>query len=194
MKKLISLICLCLFISSCGQEAGGGEGTDGVAVADHRVFVTSNTYTGSGIGGVSGGDSICSLLAKNAGLERTYKAILSDDIENATRLIFSGGVYIVDSSGESQLIASTGSDLWDTDNKNLLGSINLDEYGNSVSSDIWTGTSTNGGTMIDHCSNWSSSSGSGARGHTDLDDDRWIENTGDSCSSSYPIFCISQGS
>ena len=194
MKKIISSICLVFLFSSCGQEVGGGEeGSDGVAANDHRIFVSSTSFIGSAIGGVVGGDAECTSLAKAAGLVRTYKSILSDLSTNATRLIFTGGVYTVPTTGNAILVAATGSDLWDTDSKNLLSNIGIDENGSTTSSYVWTGTDSDGATMIsEHCNNWASSAGNGGRGHTDQFDARWVEDTGASCSVAYPIYCISQ--
>ena len=199
MKKIISSqltlsLSLLILLSSCGQEAGGGEGTDGVAVADHRIFVTSVSYTGAELGGLANADSKCTSLAATAGLERNYKAIVSDTSGNAkNRLVFTGGVYAVPSSGESELIVATGSDLWGTDTKNLLTSVNIDENGSSASSYVWTGTDSDGAVLVgEHCSNWTSTASSGRRGHTDQSDDRWVEDTDISCTNSYPIYCISQ--
>jgi hypothetical protein len=194
MKKLISSLCLLILLSSCGQEAdGGSEGTDGVGVSDHRIFVTSVSYTGAELGGISGADSACTTLAKSAELTRTYKAVISDSTTTAKRLNFTGGVYSIPSAGEAELIVASGSDLWDTDTKNLLTNINIDENGSSVSSYVWTGTDSDGATMTgEHCSDWNSTSGTGRRGHTDQSDDRWIEDTDLACTNSYPILCISQ--
>lgn len=195
MKKL-GLLCTAFLMASCGADSTSGEGTDGVGTSEHRAFVTSGTYTG-GLGGVSGADSTCNSVASAAGLSRTYKAILGDSSTSADdRLAFSGSIYIVDSNDEKTLVAGSGSDLWNTSSSDLTNQINIDENGDTVTSDdyVWTGTTSEGGEQTSNCSDWSSSSSgvNGFYGNLDLIGEGWVEYDFGSCDQSFHLYCVSQ--
>ena len=196
MKKIIALTFLPFVIFSCGTESSNDQ-VDGVSSSDHRIFITSTSYTGN-MSGLTGADKLCQSSAENAGLKLTYKAILSSsslDVSNAQRLSLSGSIYKVDVSGQATLVASTGSALWNTENNDqvLLGVVDLDENGGSVSNTPWTGTSSEGTAYSDTCSDWTSTSGNSMTGLNTAVGGEWLENDPTSlCSNSYPIYCISQ--
>ena len=195
MVRYWSFFCLLILFASCGAELGEGVNTtDGVGESEHRVFVTSSTMNGN-LGGLTGADTVCTNSAAFAGLSRVYKAVISTTAENARdRLTFSGTIYKV-SSGEKIPIASSGSDLWNTDNANLIGRIDSDEYGNSTSgvTNVWTGTTSDGSVQTtSNCDNWSSQSNSGTYGSVDQFDDRWINESFTSCNQQFRLFCVSQ--
>ena len=191
MKKIFSIFIF-LFFVSCGGD--GSSLIDGISASDHRVFVTSTLYFADEVKSLNDADSICQSIAGDAGLKLTYKAILSDESTYvSSRLEFTGSIYKVDSIDEAILVASTGSDLWNTDSTNLLSTINLTESGSEVSHTPWTGTNSNGGTYTGStCTSWSSTSGSGFVGNTTDTGAAWLENNNVPCSEKHPIYCISQ--
>jgi|LULF01.1.fsa_nt_gb hypothetical protein len=192
---LLIYLSLSLIITSCGEAAGDGEGSDGVSVSSHRIFVSSSTHTGN-LGGTSGADSICKNLASQAGLVRTYSAIISDNTNSAKneRLVFSGAIYTVDASGQQNLVANSGSALWNTDSTDLLNEINLDENGNIVNDNVWSGTDSDGGSLNTNCSSWTSSlvSESGFSGQSSSATSEWIEAIPKNCNETLRIYCVSQ--
>ncbi len=191
MQKYLYVLYLFVLVS-CGNP--GTDLVDGISTSDHRVFITSTLYYPDELGSLTQADSLCKTVATNQGLKLTYKAILSDDSTYASnRLEFTGSIYKVDSDGETTLIASTGSDLWNTDTSNLFSSINLDESGAELNVTPWTGTNSNGATSVGStCSSWSTTSGSGFVGSTSSTGAAWLENFSYSCSQRHPIYCISQ--
>ncbi len=187
-----------MILTACGSGTpGDGSSSDGVNSDDHRVFVTSTSYDGN-LGGISGADTKCATAATAAGLERTYKAIITTADADTTafkRLNFSGAIYTVDASDNSALVAASGADLWLAETKALLNDINLDENGATVSKTPWTGTSSDGGVIsTSHCSSWTVNSAGtdGEIGDTGRSDDRWVELGLENCSNQNPIYCISQ--
>lgn len=179
----------------CGIEAGDDvETTDGVASNEHRIFVSSGTYTGSEVNGINGADSICESLAEDAGLERDYQAIISTTGSAANdRLSFSGAIYLISGSTIKNLVASSGSSLWGSEDANLLNRVDRDENGDSVSGSVWTGTDSEGGSQPSNtCDEWTSTANDGWVGSTDNFNSQWLEDTPESCTSSYHIYCVSQ--
>ena len=194
IKKLILLGTFSIVFVSCGQESDGADAIDGVAPTHHRVFITKATYTGNLIG-IIGANQKCAQAASNAGLVRTYEAIISDTTGTAgNNLAFTGGIYTVDSAGNLNLIMANGADL--LSDTSLLNSIDYYEDGTAATGVTpWTGTDSNGNVMTgDHCNNWASSNSgdSGFYGSSDKVDGQWTENNSGSCDASNPIFCVSQ--
>ena len=195
MMKYVFLFVLIFSFYSCGENSSNL--TDGVEDGNHRIFVTSTSYNGN-LGGISGANSTCATHASNAGLTKTYKALLSDstaDIVN--NLQVSGSVYIFSDSSTRLLVVTAASDLWNSDSQDLLNSIQYDEKFNVLSSVTpWTGTDSDGTVALtgNHCSNWSSD-GSGVSGQvgsaTDVDD-RWLEGSSVTCDNQHPLICISE--
>ena len=193
MKKIILLSLTTFIFISCGAPESD-ETIDGVPSLSHRLFVSSQTYNGS-LGGLDGADAKCDSLAKAAGLKKTYKAILSSSSLSAYgRLLFTGEILKVSSSDNSILIADSGADLFNTDTTDLKSLVNLDESGNTISSNVWTGTGSDGSNLSDNCNNWASSSGSVDAWHGDSTktNERWLESNFTSCNNNYSLYCVSQ--
>jgi hypothetical protein len=195
--KILTYTLIIGSLLSCGGESGSGELRDGVGDGDHRIFVTSTSYTGN-LGGVSGADAKCTSHASSAGLVREYKAIVSDSTSNASgKLQITGSVYIFSGSTSKDLIVSAGSDLWATDTTSLLSSVDKDENFSTIGLTPWTGTDSDGTVALssDHCSDWSTASAGtdGQVGSTNSTTDGWLEDPSSiSCNNSHPIFCISE--
>lgn len=189
--------CAFIFVSgvSCGSPAGDSQ-TDGLGELDHRIFVTASSFTGD-LGGLSGADLQCQTAATQAGLTRSYKAIMSDNSETAKkRLNLIGGIYKFEGSKKVEVV-SVGVDLWNPGG--LTAAVDTDENGNKVAAGaVWTGTDSDGGNFagtLDNCQGWSSSDSAnyGAVGRSDQSDGDWVEDfTPISCDLLKPIYCISQ--
>ena len=192
IKRSIQIFFLSLLVA-CGVQDSSNQ-KDGIADGDHRIFVTMTQYDGN-LGGLSGADSYCSQAASSAGLERTYRAILSTDTVAAeSRLNITGAVYIFSDDSTRSLVAASGIDFWGTDTENLRNTISISELYTVVSSNVWTGTTSEGGTMgTQNCNEWqSSSSGQNSfYGSSTALDSTWVENSPESCNNINHLYCIS---
>lgn len=159
-----------------------------LAVNSQRAFVTSMTYPGFSIGGLTGGDALCSARAVAAGLGGTWRAILSDGSTDAADRI-PVTRPIVNMSGAT--IATSSGDLWDT---SLGAPIRYDEFGADVGADYaWTGTHEQGWALSDRCGDWASASGTGRLGATNATDDTWAYSYSDrGCSQAARLYCVEE--
>ena len=109
-----------------------------LTITHKNVFVTSQSHNGD-FGGLTGADAFCQNLALTAGLSGTYKAWLSDTTGSpATRFAPASVPYrLIDGT----TIANDWNDLTDG---TIQTPINLDEYGNAVSSSMVFFTMTDG--------------------------------------------------
>lgn len=192
MKLFYLLILVILY--SCGASVADTPLSDGVPIEGHRIFISSQNFSGN-LGGLIGADDKCQQLATAAGLNRTYKAILSSDSESASnRILITEKVYIVNSSGEYKLVANSVNDFWDSAGQDLLYPVNFNEKLIKVESTPWTGTTSNGDINTNNCNSWTSEDSLqlGDLGNSSKVTSYWLEGTSDSCDSEYPIYCISQ--
>ena len=114
--------------SVCAQSTG---------TCAHRVFVTSRGYDGD-FGGLSQADSLCNQNARSAGLDGTWKAILSTRMTAVkSRLTFKGAVVNM----QNELLARNENDLWDG---NLRNPVRYDENGSTHYTRVWTGSNADG--------------------------------------------------
>ncbi len=161
------------------------QGVD-VAAAGKRVFVTSTTTEGN-FGGLAGGDTICNNLAAVAGLGGTYMAWLSDSTASPdTRFTKSTDDYIL---VDDTVIANGWTDLIDAD---LDHAINLDENGNSLNTETFTGTIYNGTGHALHCNDWTTNAlqaAVGGRNH--MTNAGWTQSAAD-CGSPNNLYCFEQ--
>ena len=183
----LSLLFLATVILSCGN----GSSDDNSEVR-HRVFITSNTYSGD-LGGLDGADSICTAAANTAGIPGSYKAIISGVIEGAnSRIEIRGEIYLVE-AGVEVLVADNADDFWRND---LEVPINVNENGARLSSRVepWTGTSTGGFSTGDTCLDWKTSTAFSAT-TGDSSENRaalWLSFTSYVCSTQHPLYCIEE--
>lgn len=195
MKTKSLYLLLTLFIVACGQKDSGNS-TDGISSSQHRIFITSNSYQGD-FGSISQANILCNTAARSAGLELSYKAILSDNVSDAiNNILLVGEIYIFDASNIKTLITEAGADLWDNDNVTFINPIDKDEYGQPVFGSVWTGTNGNGYKDVgdDFCSSWISQSSAvfgrfGEIGPTDMSE--WINKGSLNCSAYAHLYCIS---
>lgn len=171
--------------------------TIGVAGTDYkRVFVTSATYTGVAIAGISGADAKCAARATAGGLGGTYKAWIADSTATsapATRFTQATVPYrMIDS--KNRRIADNWLDLVDG---NLNTGIVYDETGAFVNSGgIWTNVKTDGtqNSAANTCSNWSANTGVPVIGYTGNISAGWTNaGAGVNCSTSnHRLLCFEQ--
>lgn len=113
------------------------------------VFATSLAFQGESIGGVSGADRVCTVLASEAGLPGQFRAWLSDSIATSPvgRFVPSNAPYV---RTDGAIVANDWEDLTrcdkgDSGNECLRAPINIDQQGAPVTHHrIWTGTFSNG--------------------------------------------------
>ncbi len=167
-----------------------------VTVADRRlVFVTSTTYTGGAIDGVSGADDLCQTRADAAGLTGSFKAWISDGTtanNPSSRFTQAGGPYELTTG---TVVANNWADLTDG---TLDSAINYNENGVSASgNNVWTNTGTGGAyvTTTNDCTNWTSTSGTNGGGGTSSGTgSSWTNQTTYACTSSNRLYCFAQNS
>ncbi len=178
MKRTMGLVCLCV-LAACGGDGtptGSGDmasdmltnnsGSDmAMSSGAKRVFVTSQAYNGN-LGGFTGADAKCNLLAQAANVTGTWKAWLSASTSSALDRIAGNGpwksiAHLDEFSGLVQeTIFNNRAGLMVVP----LTNIHYDELGYDVtgngqlSAPVWTGTVL-GGTISTGgtCQNWTSS-------------------------------------
>lgn len=192
MKKFLFLVSFYVLVS-CGVQ-DSSEDRDGISDADHRVFVTAMAFNGN-MGGTTGADSYCMQAAAGANLERDYRAIIGDDTNSAeSRLNITGAIYMYTNSATRELIAASGIDFWNTGLDFLKNSINKTEVYTTVNSNVWTGTTSEGGTTAtQNCNEWQSSLSSvvGFYGDSSSTGESWVEGNVDDCDQFNHLYCIS---
>lgn len=160
------------------------------------VFATQGTTNGA-FGGVAGGNAICQAAATAAGLSGTYKAWLSDGLGASPGKTFtrSSQPYVLVTgalvaSNWAALVAVNGSTL-------LTHSINVDQFGNAIVGNAWTGTNEAGAAWVDpnySCFGWTNN-GSGAYGEVGAVADSsttWTKYTQYQCSMPNHLYCFEQ--
>jgi hypothetical protein len=199
-KKLIFLIISFSLHISCSPSSSSGrdpasEITDGLEENQLRIFISSSTHDGN-LGGKTGANEICDDLAKVAGLERKYKAIISTPTSPIVdSLNEDGEIYIFISEEEKVLVAKNLSEFFDSDNFNLNQKINYDENYNLVEDFVWTATNGDGSAdEASHCENWTSSlaESDGLYGNSAAVNSVFLNDAFESCTELNHIYCISQ--
>lgn len=162
-------------------------------IGPKRVFVTSQTYTGD-LGGLTGADSKCQVLADSANLGSTFKAWLSDSTTAASSRLTQSTLNYVRTDGV--VIANGWTDLTDGTIDNLL---NRDESGVTRSSvPVWTNTNTNGArtamSSTMNCENWTDASSGvdGYYGVTNWADYEWTNSSYLPCNQARRLYCFEQ--
>jgi hypothetical protein len=167
--------------------------------AEKTVFVTVGPsgvgYQGYKLLGLTGADAKCQARATAASLDGTYKAWLSSAAVNASdRLSHSTGPYVLTNGTK---VADDWADLIDSDD--LYAAINVDEFGGSRSTYVWTATNPDGtyagNPSIKDCGGWSST-GSGQAawvGDSGSPGSSWT-NSGSSapCTAFNALYCFEQ--
>ena len=159
------------------------------------VFITSATYTGDEVGGVTAANQKCQNLADAAGLSGIYLAWIAD-----TTVGSDPDTRFTQSTVEYQLVTGTvvannWTDLTDGSIDNL---IDRDENGTQVTNrQTWTNVSSDGtrygSSAGNSCSDWTSSGPTTGRYGTNLSTTgTWTDGANNTCVSSYSLYCFQQ--
>lgn len=152
-----------------------------------RVFITSTTYDGA-FGGLEGGDDLCHLAAKAAGVDGTWKAWLSDSTTDAIdRIVDVSPWYLMDR--KTKVFANKAS-LMTT----ALHGIDQDELGRfQALVTAWTGTD-HGRATADTCLGWTTNEFTAPSpvGTTVRAWDWKTSNGSDICSVEHALVCFEQ--
>ena len=163
---------------------------------DSLIFISSESYVGSEMGGLWGADQRCRNLAAKARIPRalTFKAWLSTaDMSAADRLIQSPGRYVlVNGLVVAQNWAALTSDTLDLENP-----ITVDEQSITRENAVWTGTMETGiaAPGTDFCGDWDAESGLGkfaGFGVSTSVDATWSYIEDSECLGEGRIYCIEQ--
>ncbi|MEM6294136.1 MAG: hypothetical protein AAGA54_22850 [Myxococcota bacterium] len=166
--------------SSADESTSTGEPADPMNI----VFVTAAAFDGD-LGGVAGGDQICSDAATAAGLDGTFIAFLGlqGGAEPRERL-----------QGSRGWVRTDGRPVMDLPTDPLLYPIRVDEMGNDVGGDVevWTGDRSSAIFPPDTCADWTSSSAGdeGVAGFADAVASDFHDATRDPCSFSRRLYCF----
>jgi hypothetical protein len=146
----------------CANNEQCVAGTCKTAPSKTLVFVTSTSYVGGAIGGLSGADQKCQALAQAQSLSGTWVAWLSDSKTSAASRIAHWNTPYVLVDG-STTIANDWSGLT---SGSLSHAIDHTEKNQTTSITVWTNTNTNGsmysGTV---CGDWANTSGTVSNFH-----------------------------
>lgn len=180
-------------------DDGNSNDDDGchLCLRDRVMFISSKSYHGYELSGLSGADNRCRGLAAAASLRNptTFKAWLSDSQMSAgSRMVHGLGRYVL---VNGVVLASS----WDAlvGGQPLQSPINVTEQGMPMVDGVWTGTNPNGSAAVgaDHCADWSK--GAGHEAFIGWSDDvvAWTllppsDANPDVCDSSNSIYCVEQ--
>jgi hypothetical protein len=167
-----------------------------------RIFVLSLYLQGGKINGLTGADAYCRSQALKAMQAlpdspivdpTSFKALLSTSTESiADRHFFGEGPYrLINDLPVSDSFAQLFSEP-------LKNPINVDEFSQTQSATVWTGTNADGEPYpgIDFCADWKDIGGTANWGHSDYVDGWWlhvdIPLNPQSCGAEMPIYCVEQ--
>lgn len=161
---------------------------------DSIVFISSESYDGSEMGGLIGADLRCRNLAGKAGLPRalTFKAWLSTAaMPAAERLVHSPGRYVLVNGlvvAQNWTVLTSGT---------LENPISVDEQSMTRENAVWTGTLETGEPApgTDFCGDWDAESGLGkfaGFGVSTSVDATWSYIEDSECNAAGRIYCIEQ--
>jgi hypothetical protein len=150
------------------------------------IFATSTTHSGD-FNGLGGADERCSNRAASAGLDGTFKAWLSSSAESAIDRMAHAEVPYRRTDGTK--VADDWNDLIDGD---LAAPIELDENGDQVFGDVWTGTLASGEAAGATCSGFDSSASSGVCGSSNSAGAAWTDNIEPPCTAGLRLYCVQQ--
>jgi hypothetical protein len=167
-----------------------GSTCNGTIDCARYVFVTSETFSGTDMGGALGADGRCQLAGSRqqtapALRNRKWQAWVSDgSISTAARLTHGKKPYWLPGH---ILLANSWEQLTSL---SLLHAIDVDETGKTLdpapSFFVWTGTVPNGTAAPERCMDWSLEGSTGAVGNAHAKDSTWSF-TG---FEGHPLYCI----
>lgn len=171
--------------------------------------MTSTTYDGN-LGGVAGADAKCQARADAASLGGTWKAIISDSTTNAHSRMKYRTKPVYDLAG--RLLWNPSQGVTHSNDSYLMyipapfyapgqtvigvpllaSALRTTELGTTVANETWGGTDYTGNVVANtHCTNWSSTTGSGNTGKADSFTHGWIYYTVRTCSTAtLSLYCL----
>lgn len=165
---------------------------NGAPDCERVVFATSNLYSGTMVGGLTGADAICNQAAHGVNAHprvkgRVFSAWISTDGSAVRdRLTHGMRAYLLPNGNP---IASD----WSSFLQQHAQAINVLEDGTSptVNNDVWTGTGQDGTSHGPNCQGWASSTitESGTAGVIG-DTQGWSDGRSDSCNVMLRLYCI----
>jgi hypothetical protein len=192
------VLCLIAFFSlaSCAASISGSISpyiepeSDGVPVSARRFFVTA-TFTDGDIGGVVGGDAKCQSEADSAGLNRTYRAVISVTSSSAiSRLGAEGKVYLKVGDNFELLAESVGVLLQTPTLRTAKFTVNGDAI--SGSAPVYTGMEVGGGIAADNCQDFTGTGGISTWGDPATKNSNFVRNgLTTPCNLPLRLYCIS---
>jgi hypothetical protein len=167
----------------------------GLCVGSQRVFVSSAVYTGD-LGGSSGADTLCGMLAMHAGLSGTWMAWVADGTNPppSARFYKSNGAY---RTLNGAVVALNFPALTNTD---LFNAIDIDETGASQASSsatkTWTGTTSAGAAASQACAGFMAGDASSVQGEVgnlaSASSGNWDADGTENCNKQLHIYCFEQ--
>jgi hypothetical protein len=158
--------------------AQSGSTCNGAVDCERVVFVTSQTFRGFQVQGMSGADGLCDSLAassKNARVKgRSYVAWLSDWIASPSIRMTHGTKPYVRPDGKK--IADSFAEL--TSGTTLGVAIAIDEQDKVQQGAVWTGTTASGEGSGPTCEGWWTQEADGAQGDITSSAVKWTARSG----------------
>ena len=183
---------LAMPLASC--DGGSFTSADGNLGEAKRVFITRHTVDGDlktptgAASGLDGGDAICMLGVRDAGLGGTWRAWLSDSQTDAITRISGAGPWVNVSRTavifESRAALAMGPEI--------LGETLMDETGDTFPARfVWTGTLADGTKAPETCSDWTATTSTGVAGEIDRVA-TWTQDSVIDCFKSVGLYCFEQ--
>jgi hypothetical protein len=173
----------------CPYSAPDDPDGDGACGVVPRVFVTLATVPGDfggPRGGVAEGDRICHQAAHAAGLGGAWRVWLSDAVVEARDHLIAAGANGPWVRLDGVMVAGDRADLLDG---TLRAPIDRHEYGEDVSTSVWTGSESNGRRSGELCAGWQSTVHRGKVGSsTQLTG--WTAAATDPCTAEHALYCF----
>ncbi len=185
---------------SAPDAPGSDGGADAAPATFKLVFITSETFTGN-LGGTSGADATCTMLAHNAGHAGTFAAWVSTVASPVT-------TRFAHSTLPYQLVdGTTVANEWgNLISGTIFETINLDEHGSPIAFSVtnetgitWTGTEANGTvdpTSSDLCADWTTTDSSAGHdtliGYDNAASSSWTAAARDACNVAHSLYCFQQ--
>jgi hypothetical protein len=168
------------------------------------VFLTLAGFTGSQIGGLSGGDAKCQAAADAANIDGDFKAWLAaGNATPATRFanVNKAGPYRLvanafDGGNPPPTVAENFADLFSCGGDACLNNaINRHENGTNEGGNpgVWTGVKADGTASDDTCVEWASTTGNGLIGSGTSTSISWTDSAiGAACTNANFLYCFQQ--
>ncbi|MCY0991540.1 hypothetical protein OV203_30640 [Nannocystis sp. ILAH1] len=178
---------------ACGEECDGGLCDDDCTFKQRYVFVTSDLFQGSLVGGLQGADERCAQAAGGIDLltGRQFVAWLSSSgVDAKTRIGVTDDPYV---RIDGQTLAVGTADFLDITTP-MMVPIDLNENSLMVTTDLvaWTGTQPDGlkSNASEMCGDWQSGEGTGRKGTLSETGVLWTDDGTIGCNEVARLYCV----